>query len=186
MKSVDSNKLSMSFFLSLFDLCFGFHNQPFRNRPRKVMSINLSIKIIDKYLPNRLISLVSGVFANDPRDQGSIQGQVIPKTQKMVFDASLLNTYHYKVWIKGKWSNPGKGVTPSPTSRCSSYRKGSLRVTHDYSRQLTYLTHTHVCVCVCVCLFACVSVCMYDNVIFLVSHKIKVYTKSFFLKWGTP
>ena len=24
------------------------------------------------------------------------------KTQKMVLDASLLNTHHYKVWIKGK------------------------------------------------------------------------------------
>ena len=29
-------------------------------------------------------------------------GRVIPKTQKMVLDASLLITQHYKVWIKGK------------------------------------------------------------------------------------
>ena len=35
-----------------------------------------------------------------------------------------------------KWSNPGKGVAPSPTPWCSSYRKGSLRVTLDYGRQL--------------------------------------------------
>ena len=27
---------------------------------------------------------------------------------------------HYKVQIKGKWSNPGKGFAPSPTPRCSS------------------------------------------------------------------
>ena len=27
-----------------------------------------------------------------------------------------------------KWSNPGKGVAPSPTLRCSSYWKGSLLV----------------------------------------------------------
>ena len=27
-----------------------------------------------------------------------------------------------------KWSNPGKGVAPSPTPRCSSYWKGSLQV----------------------------------------------------------
>ena len=33
---------------------------------------------------------------------GSIPGRVIPKTQKMVLDASLLNTQHYKVRIKGK------------------------------------------------------------------------------------
>ena len=33
---------------------------------------------------------------------GSISGQVISKTQKMVLDISLLNTQHYKVHIKGK------------------------------------------------------------------------------------
>ena len=44
------------------------------------------------------------VFANGPGDLGSIPGRVIPKTQKMVLDASLLNTQHYKVWIKGKVS----------------------------------------------------------------------------------
>ena len=42
------------------------------------------------------------VFANVPGDLGSIQGRVIPKTQKMVFNAALLNTQHYKVQIKGK------------------------------------------------------------------------------------
>ena len=42
------------------------------------------------------------VFANDPENRGSIQGRVIAKTQKMVLDASLLNTHHYKVRIKGK------------------------------------------------------------------------------------
>ena len=31
-----------------------------------------------------------------------IPGQVIPKTQKMVLDATLLSTQHYKVKIKGK------------------------------------------------------------------------------------
>ena len=38
----------------------------------------------------------------NPGDLGSIPGQVIPNTQKMVLDASLLNTQHYKVRIKGK------------------------------------------------------------------------------------
>ena len=40
-------------------------------------------------------------FANDPGDRGSIPGQVIPKTLKMVLDTTLLNTQHYKVRIKG-------------------------------------------------------------------------------------
>ena len=39
-----------------------------------------------------------------------------------------------------KWSNPGKGVGPSPTPWWTSYRKGNLRVTLDYSPQLT-LSH---------------------------------------------
>ena len=42
------------------------------------------------------------VFTNGPGDLGSIPGRVIPKTQKMVLDASLLNIQHYKVRIKGK------------------------------------------------------------------------------------
>ena len=45
---------------------------------------------------------MSRVFAYDPGDQGSISGRVIPKTQKMVLDTSLLNTQHYKVRINGK------------------------------------------------------------------------------------
>ena len=49
---------------------------------------------------------MSGVFANGPRDWGSIPGRVIPKTQKMVLDATLLNTQYYKVCIKDKWSSP--------------------------------------------------------------------------------
>ena len=36
-----------------------------------------------------------------------------------------------------KWSNPGKGVAPSPTPRCCSYLKGSLLVFLEYS-QLNY------------------------------------------------
>ena len=80
------------------------------------------------------------VFANGPGDLGSIPGRVIPKTQKMVLDASLLNTQHYKVRIKGKVEQSREGVAPSPTHWCSSYRKESLRVTLDYGRQLYLLT----------------------------------------------
>ena len=39
----------------------------------------------------------------------------------MILDASLLKTQHYKVWIKSKRINPGKGVESSPKVRCSSY-----------------------------------------------------------------
>ena len=52
------------------------------------------------------IGMIVRVFANGPGDLGSILGRVIPKKKKkkkkkMVLDASLLNTQHYKVWIKG-------------------------------------------------------------------------------------
>ena len=49
-----------------------------------------------------LIGRVGRVFANRPGDQGSVPGQVIPKTLKIVLDASLLNTHQYMVRIKGK------------------------------------------------------------------------------------
>ena len=46
------------------------------------------------------------VFTNGPGDRGSIIGRIIPKTQKMVLDALLLNIQHYKVRIKDNLSNP--------------------------------------------------------------------------------
>ena len=48
------------------------------------------------------IDLMSKVFANGLGGHGLIPGRVISKTQKMVLDAILLNTQHYKVLIKGK------------------------------------------------------------------------------------
>ena len=36
------------------------------------------------------------------------------------------------------WSNPGKGVTLSPTPRCSRCWKGSFRLALGYGRQLYY------------------------------------------------
>ena len=76
-------------------------------------------------------------FANGLEDQGSIPGWVIPKTQKIVLDATLLSTRHYKVRIKGKveqsreWSsalpyNLGvvaieKGAFGSPLSKVTNF-----------------------------------------------------------------
>ena len=45
---------------------------------------------------------MSSVFANGPGHQGSIPGQVIPKTLKLVLVAALFNIQYYKVRIKGK------------------------------------------------------------------------------------
>ena len=42
------------------------------------------------------------------------------------------------------WSNLGEGVVPSPTPRCSSYWKGSLRVALDNGRQLYLLIYIYI------------------------------------------
>ena len=51
---------------------------------------------------NRFISQVGRLFANGPVVWCSIPCRVIPKTQNLVYDAALLNTQHYKAWIKVK------------------------------------------------------------------------------------
>ena len=66
------------------------------------------------YLVIWSIGLVVRVFDNGPGDQNSIPSRVIPKTRQMVLDASLLNTHHYSVWIKDKWSNLEKLVALFP------------------------------------------------------------------------
>ena len=75
------------------------------------------------------IGLAVRVFANGPRDQGSIPGWVIPKTQKWYLMTLCLTLSIIRYGSRVKWSNPGKGVAPFPTPRCSSYCKGSLRFT---------------------------------------------------------
>ena len=47
-------------------------------------------------------------------------GRVTPKIQRMVLDASLLNTQNYKVWIKGN-------VEQSRESGVVAIKKGAYR-----------------------------------------------------------
>ena len=53
-------------------------------------------------------------IVNGPGDVSSITGRDIPKTQKMAHDATLLNTHHYKVWIKGKVEQSKKKISFHP------------------------------------------------------------------------
>ena len=76
------------------------------------------------------------VFANGPGDLCSIPGRVIPKTQKIVLEASLLNTQHYKIGIN--WKQSRERGSASPTLRYCSYLKGSFPVTLDYGCQLYF------------------------------------------------
>ena len=73
------------------------------------------------------IGLVVRMFTNGQGDLGSIPGRVIPKTQKMVLDASLLNTQHYKVQIKGKVEQSREGVAPSLHLGVVAIEKGVFR-----------------------------------------------------------
>ena len=75
------------------------------------------------YICMYIYGLLCRVFNNGLGNRGSILGRVIPKTQKMVLDTSLLNTQHYKVRIKGKIEPSREGVAPSPTSWCSKLSK---------------------------------------------------------------
>ena len=89
------------------------------------------------------------MFANGPGDRGSIPGRVIPKTQKMVLDAALLNTQHYKVRIKGKveqsreWSSDlgvvaiEKGAFGSPSTKVTNF---------TYIYVYIYVAYVGVCI----------------------------------------
>ena len=64
--------------------------------------------------------------------------------------------------LRVKWSNPEKGVAPSPTPWCSSYWKGSLLVALDYGHHLYLITIcVRVCVCVCVCVCGYIYIYIY-------------------------
>ena len=64
--------------------------------PIFIFHSKLLYNIVILYLLDQAIGLMSRIFTN-----GSIPGRVIPKTQKMVLDETLLNTQHYQVRIKG-------------------------------------------------------------------------------------
>ena len=93
------------------------------------------------------IGMIVIVFANCPENLCSIPGKVIPKTEIWYVMPPCLTLSIKKYRSRVKWSNPWKGVAPSPIPWCSSYRKGSLRVTIDDGRQLhfylTYLETNH-------------------------------------------
>ena len=74
------------------------------------------------------------VFANGPGDLGSFPVRFIPKY--LMRPCLTLSIIRYGSRVK--WRNPGKGVAPSPTPWCCSYRKGSLWVNLDYGRQLYF------------------------------------------------
>ena len=80
------------FYVMLFREIFSSNNF-MRKFPEH--SVKIIMYIICKWLCGR-------VFANGPGDWNSMSCRVIPKTQKVILDISLLYTQRYKVGFKGK------------------------------------------------------------------------------------
>ena len=59
--------------------------------------------------------------------------------------ASYLTLRNIRYVSGARWSNPEKGKAPFPTTRCSSYWKGSLLVAFDYGHQLYFLLMIQNC-----------------------------------------
>ena len=89
------------------------------------------------------IAIMVRVFANGPGDNGSIPCRVVPKTQKIALHATLLNTSIIMYGSRIKWSNPGKGVVPSPTPWSSS----------DHPRLRLPTLHFTIYICICVYIY---------------------------------
>ena len=56
----------------------------------------------------------------------------------MVLDASLLNTQHYKVWIKGKVEQSREGVAPSLHIGVVAIEKGAFGLPSTMVANFTY------------------------------------------------
>ena len=82
---------------------------------------------------------MSRVFTNGLGNRDSILGRVIPNTLKWYLMSPCLTLSIIRYRSRVKWSNPGIGVVLSPTPRCRSYWKRSLRVTFDEVTNFTYL-----------------------------------------------
>ena len=110
---------------------------------------------INKYIVNRLISLVGRVFANGPGDLGLIPGRVIPKTLKMVLDTAL----PYKVRIKGKVEQSRERSSALPYTLIHgvvAIEKGAFWSSSTTVANFTYFTNVQnlvlqIFVYVCVC-----------------------------------
>ena len=87
--------------------------------------------ILDCYIAG----IVGRIFTNGP---GFNPRSSHTKNSKIVLDASLLNFQHYKVWTNGKWSNPWKGVVPSPLPRVVTIEKKAFRSPSTPVGQLIY------------------------------------------------
>ena len=114
------------------------HTKEYELKCLVIMSKYNSVLIYSMYIisSNRLIGQADSVFANGPGDLFQFQVTSYQRLKKWYLKPPYLILSIIRYVSRVKWSNPGKGVAPFPTSRCSSYWKGSLLVPRDYGRRL--------------------------------------------------
>ena len=101
---------------------------------------------IDIYLKYIYIRSVIGliVFANGLGDQSSILGRIIPKTQKMVLDSSLLSKQSYKIRIKGKVEQSREWSSALSYHRVAAIEKGAFGSPSTMVANFTYITIIYI------------------------------------------
>ena len=101
------------------DDIFFLYNE--NNYLKYIKFLDVNIQYVHFPMPllhfKRDIGLISRVFANGTGNHGTTSGRVIRKTRKMVLDAALLHTQHYKIRIKVKveQSRERSNALPYPT-----------------------------------------------------------------------
>ena len=87
----------------------------------KLHGLKKLIIVLIKLLLLQVQGLVGRVFANGPGDWVQSQVESYEDLKKWYLIASCLTLSIIRYVSKVKWSNPEKGVAPSPTPRCCSY-----------------------------------------------------------------
>ena len=106
-------------------------------RDSKVFSHRSLIKMNKINVKSHLVQLIGrerSPMVRKTRVQPQVESYQRLKKWYSIIPCLTLSIIRYISRVKS--SNPGEEVVPSPTPWCSSYRKGSLRVTLDYGRQL--------------------------------------------------
>ena len=99
------------------------------------------------HMYSRSIGLVeeSSPMARETGVQSQVESYERLKKWYLIPPCLTLSIIRYASGVK--WSTLEKGAAPSPTPRCSSYWKRSLRVAFDYGHQLYFFTYISLETC---------------------------------------